>query len=120
MDTFRFFQFQVYKDAKSLYQEILIVSEKIKRNNSLKDQVNRSALSIILNIAEGSAKKSDKDFARYLQISLGSANELVACLNLMYNMGYLNKELYIKLFKLAELVAKQLGGFIKKLNNVNS
>ncbi|MEK7072519.1 MAG: four helix bundle protein [Patescibacteria group bacterium] len=50
MDTFRFFQFQVYKDAKDLYQEILVVSEKIKANNSLKDQVYRSALSIVLNI----------------------------------------------------------------------
>ena len=120
MDTFRFFQFQVYKDAKDLYQEILVVSEKIKANNSLKDQVYRSALSIVLNIAEGSAKKSDKDFARYLKISLGSVNELVACLNLMYNIGCLSKESYVKLFKSAGLIAKQLGGFIKKLNNINS
>ncbi|MDO8669099.1 MAG: four helix bundle protein [Candidatus Buchananbacteria bacterium] len=120
MDTFRFFQFQVYNDAKDLYKKVLIASEKIKNNNSLKDQTTRSALSIILNIAEGSAKKSDKDFARYLQISLGSVNELVACLNLIYNIGYLDKILYVELFKSSELVAKQLGGFIKKLNNVNS
>ncbi len=115
MSLFRFFDFKVYADAKALYQEVLAVTEKLK-NNSLKDQAQRSSLSVVLNIAEGSAKKSDKDFSRFLGISIGSVNELVACLNLMYGLSFLDKESYIKLFKQAEEVAKQLGGFIKKLN----
>lgn len=92
------------------------MTDKLK-NNSLKDQTQRASLSIVLNIAEGSVKKSDKEFARFLEISIGSVNELAACLNLMYSLSFLDKKLYIELFQQAEEVAKQLGGFIKKLNS---
>ena len=57
---FRFLNFKVYKDAKSFYHEIVIITSKFPRNYwELGDQMRRSALSVILNIAEGSAKKSD-------------------------------------------------------------
>lgn len=70
MDTFRFLNFRVYKQATELYSKIFVISQKVN-DFSLKDQTRRAALSIILNIAEGSAKKSDREFARFLQISLG-------------------------------------------------
>jgi four helix bundle protein len=42
----------------------------------LRSQLNRAAMSIPANIVEGRAKLSDKDFARFLEYALGSANEL--------------------------------------------
>lgn len=114
MKTFRFLDFKVYSDAKVYYKGILVVSESIE-SYSFKDQIRRAALSIVLNIAEGSAKNSDKDFARFLEISIASLNEVVACLDVMKDLGRLDEEKYKHFFDKSEELAKQLGGFIKKL-----
>ena len=114
METFRFLGFKVYIDARDYFQRVLIVSEKIN-SYSYKDQIRRAALSVILNIAEGSAKKSDLEFARYLEISLGSLNETVACIDVIKCLGKINNLEYNSLLSDASELAKQLGGFIKKL-----
>ena len=109
MKTFRFLQFKVYKDAKNYFKTILIISERVK-NYSFRDQIRRASLSIMLNIAEGSAKKSDIEFARFLEISIGSLNEVVACLNIMNELKKLSDDEYNKLLNISEELAKQLGG----------
>lgn len=114
MKTFRFLDFEVYIKSKILYGKVLQVTEKVS-NFSLKDQARRSALSVILNIAEGSAKKSDLEFARFLQISLGSVNELYACLDVMKDNGIISRDIFNKLEPECFEIAKQLGGFSKKL-----
>lgn len=121
MNTFRFFDFPIYSKVKIFFREILKLSEGLKIF-SLRDQLRRAALSILLNIAEGSAKKSDRDFARFLQISIGSVNEVVACLDVLCDIKFISEQDYCKLLNEAEEIAKQLGGFIKKLNqdSVNS
>ncbi len=71
--------------------------------------------SIILNIAEGADRGTDKDFAHYLNISHTSLNEVVACLDLALNNEYItNLEHREFLFK-AEKLANQLTAFRKKL-----
>jgi len=68
-----------------------------------------------LNIAEGSAKKSDKDFAKFLEISIASVNGVVACLDIMHDFKKISdKELEVPKEDLESMV-KQLGGFIKNL-----
>jgi four helix bundle protein len=119
MATFRFIKFPVYIEARKYYKEILAISNKIKLNHSLKDQINRASLSAVLNIAEGSAKKSDKEFARFLEISIASMNEVVACLDIMLSIGTIEKDIYCSLVSKAEIIVKQLGGFIKKLNSTS-
>jgi len=114
MKTFRFQDFKVYKSALVFYKNILKIKEKMS-DYSLKDQVKRAALSIVLNIAEGSAVKSDKEFACYLEKSLGSVNEVVACLDIMLEMNYISRDLYRTMVTQSENIAKQLGGFKKHL-----
>jgi len=116
METFRFLQFPVYQKSKIFYSQILLATE-LLRDYSLKDQIRRASLSVVLNIAEGSAKKSDKEFSRYLQISLGSINEVFACLDIMYTSDLINNDQFEK-FKIDCLeIAKQLGGFSKRLGS---
>ncbi|MFA6254892.1 MAG: four helix bundle protein [Patescibacteria group bacterium] len=114
MKTFRFLDFEVYIKAKEFYRNILKVSDNLK-DFSLKDQIRRAALSVILNIAEGSAKKSDKEFYRFLQIALGSVSEVFACLDVMRDNNLISIEMFEKLAIDCENIAKQLGGFSKSL-----
>ena len=114
METFRFLKFKVYKDSKDYYKRILIISERV-RSYSFKDQIRRAALSIILNISEGSARRSDKEFARFLRIAIGSLNEVVACIDILKELKKINDHEYKDLLNTSEELAKQLGGFIKKL-----
>jgi four helix bundle protein len=79
----------------------------------------RSSLSICLNIAEGSAKRSDKDFNRYIEIALGSINETVAAIDLCFGEKLLTKEKFDQHLKQAENITRQLGGFSRSLKKVD-
>lgn len=113
---FRFLDFKVYQDARSFYIQVTKITAKFPRSYyQLGDQLKRAALSVVLNIAEGSAKKSDKDFNRYIKNSLGSINECVACLDVSLEEMLITEEELSVLLKLASEVADQLGGFSKFL-----
>lgn len=122
MNTFRFLDFEVYKSAKILHREVAKVAKSFPREfASLADQIFRCSLSVVLNIAEGSAKSSDKDFGRYLAIALGSVSETIAGLDVTLDHNLIDKIKFDELAKLSESIAKQLGGLSKKLRNtVNS
>ena len=118
MQTFRFFNFPVYKDSKNFYKQIVSATKNFPRDNEeLKKQSIRAALSISLNIAEGSAKKSDKDFNRYVENSLGSVNECVSALDIAFDNQLINSNSFEAMVQIAEKIAKQLGGLSKKLKN---
>ena len=114
--SFRFLKFKVYIDSLNLHREIVRFTRKFpKEFYYLKDQIRRSSLSIVLNIAEGSAKTSDKDFRRYLENSMGSANETAAALNVAFAEKLIPESSYLELLNLCKEVVNQLGGFSKKL-----
>ena len=78
-------------------------------------QLQRAAVSIPTNIAEGSAKSSNKDFARFLEISLGSTFELETELLVSFNLAYIDLGNYNQMQdKLAEL-QKMIIGFKNNL-----
>ena len=114
--SLRFLNFKVYQDAKKLHHQIVLITKRFPTEFLyLKDQLRRSSLSIVLNIAEGSAKRSDKDFNRYLENSMGSANETAAGLDVALFEGLISESDYKRLISLCEEVVNQLGGFSKTL-----
>lgn len=81
----------------------------------LTSQIRRAAASIGANIAEGAGKNSRPDFARFLQIGLGSASELEYHLLLSRDLGYLQPESYQTLSARVVELKKMLTGFIQYL-----
>ena len=116
MKTFRFMDFVVYRDSKDFYKIVVSVTKNFPHTfEDLRRQLIRAALSISLNIAEGSAKKSDKDFNRYIENSLGSVNESVAALDIAFDNKLITADSCKIVIELAEKIARQLGGLSKKL-----
>src|ERR1700732_318067 len=60
----------------------------------LANQMRRKAYSIPINVAEGCGRKSEKDFAHFLDTSLSSTHELEYCLLLAQDLKYIGKEQY--------------------------
>jgi four helix bundle protein len=79
-------------------------------------QIRRAAVSIGANIAEGAGKNSHPDFARFLQIGLGSASELEYELLLAHDLGYLNEQRHDGLATQVIETKRMLTGFIQYLN----
>lgn len=82
---------------------------------SLRSQLVRSAMSIATNIVEGSAKRSDKEFARFLKISLGSASELEYHLIVAHDLGAVEDRHFLAFNKRIVEVRKMLSGLIDSL-----
>jgi len=79
-------------------------------------QMQRSAVSIPTNIAEGSAKSSNKDFARFLEISLGSSIELETELTIALNLNYIHSMNFDSIQNKIIELQKMITGFKNKLD----
>ena len=116
--SFRYRKFKVYTDAIELYKIVIRTTKNFPRDyDYLRNQICRAALSVILNIAEGSAKASDKDFNRFLTNSLGSVSELVAGCEVSLHESLITHDQFQRVESAAILVNNQLGGFSKKLKS---
>ena len=78
----------VYKVSKSFPKDELF---------GLTSQIRRAASSIPTNIAEGCGRSSNKDYAHFLQIAIGSASEVEYELLLAHDLEYINDEAFNKL-----------------------
>jgi four helix bundle protein len=93
--------------------------ESIKGNagSLIRNQVLRSILSIQSNIAEGSSKRSDRDFARYIRIAMGSATESENHFLLLRDLNLIEVTVFDKLDKLLAEVGKMLNKFEQRLSD---
>jgi four helix bundle protein len=119
MKQFRFREWQVYKDSQSFFLAIMNVVQKLPKEfrYDLGSQLVRSAFSIVLNIAEGGGKESDKELNRFLEIALGSLYETVAGIDTLLVAGLIDTKGQRQLNQSAESIGKQLGGFKKDLRS---
>ena len=83
----------------------------------LTSQIRRSAVSVPANIAEGSARQSNKEFLRFLSIAQGSSSELETELLIAFNLEYLSKENYSELNVEIEAISRMMIGLSKHLKN---
>ncbi len=84
-------QLRIWNDARTFVVDIYRLMTD-NRDFGFKDQIQRAAVSIMNNIAEGSEYQSDATFIRYLNIAKGSCAEVKSMLYLCEDLGYCNKE----------------------------
>jgi four helix bundle protein len=121
MEEFRFLDWKAYKDAKSLVKEIYSITRTFPQDfkYDIGSQINRSSTSVALNIAEGSGKNSDKDMGRFFDIAIGSTYETIAGLDMALDNQLISERKFIQLSEEFKSVARQLGGFKKRLRSKN-
>lgn len=106
---FKFEELNTYKDAVSLANKLYRTTKNWPKDEAfgLTNQARRAAVSIALNIAEGSSR-SKKDFRHFLGLSRGSCYECVAILTIANEQNYLNKEEFLNLYQELDLLTKKV------------
>jgi len=84
----------VWQHARDLAVEVYRITAegRLSKDFGLKDQMQRAAVSVPSNIAEGHDRTTDKEFIRYLDISSGSIAELRTQLEIAQKIGYITSD----------------------------
>lgn len=82
---------------------------------SFRDQIQRSALSVINNIAEGFERNSNKELKNFLYIAKGSCAEVRSMLYIALELHYIDKQTFNRAYNLSLEISRLLSGFIKTL-----
>src|SRR3972149_8418310 len=111
--AFRFETLDIWHMARAYASQVYSVTAKFPRHEDygLRSQMNRAVNSISLNIAEGSAKSSNKAFDYHSEISVGSTFEVVAASFLALERGYLTKREQELLYNEGERLARAINAF---------
>ena len=113
-----FKKLQVWQKAHDLALAVHGTADRIRGRNytSLRSQMVRAAASIDANIVEGSGQRSDKEFIRFLDIAINSANELEAHLIMGRDLSAITGNDFRNLHDLLTGVRKMLHGLRSRIS----
>ena len=94
MAEFKHRRLEVWQDARALVKRVYSVSAMFPKTErfGLMDQINRAAVSVPSNIAEGSSRETQADFVHFLVIARGSLSEIDTQLTLAEDLGYIEQQ----------------------------
>lgn len=110
---------RVWQRAKDLAKEIYLITQKGKfaKELSLKSQIQRAAVSIASNIAEGFERGSKTEFIQFLYIAKGSAGEVRTQLHIAREVGLIPQEEFDRLNDLVRTIGGMLFNLIQYLKS---
>ena len=117
----RFEDIEAWKAARKLAQGIyvLISQPKFAKDFGLRDQIQRAAVSVMANIAEGFDGRSPQEFIRFLGYAFRSATEVQSHLYVALDQAYLMKDEFDDLYQQAVETKKLINGFIRYLRKAS-
>jgi four helix bundle protein len=118
MATFkRFEDIQAWQRARKVAVDIYRHSGKgdFAKDFDLRSQTRRSATSIMANIAEGQGRRTDKDFAHFLNIALGSVAETKSHTYLALDLGYVSEEIFAEIYEKLDEIGRMVFSLITHL-----
>ena len=115
----RFEEIKAWQEARELARLVYSVTRKgsFAKDYGLKDQIQRAAVSVGSNIAEGFARNGNKEFSKFLWIAKGSAAEVQSQLYTAVDVGYLSEVDFNLVYAKAESCIILIYRFIKSLRS---
>ena len=112
-----FKKLQVWEKSHDLTLRLYELTSRFPREEiyGLTSQIRRACASVPTNIAEGCGRESPADFARFLQIAMGSASETEYLILLARDLKYINANQYVALADAIVRVKKMLTSLLKIL-----
>lgn len=115
MKTFR--DLLIWQKAMDLVTKCYTFSSNFPKDEQfgLTSQIRRCSISIPSNISEGFGRGTNKDYHRFLTISLGSLFEFQTQIEIAYNLKYISEENFNKLYEDSRELERMLSAFIRKV-----
>lgn len=117
----QFEDLQVWRLAREFTQQVyrLTSTEPACRDFALRDQIRRSSISVMSNIAEGFGRGGNREFLNFLHIARGSLAEAKSQLYVMLDTGHINQDQFTTTVDRAIQTEACLNGLIKYLSKSN-
>lgn len=118
MATIKSFEdIEAWKKARRLSSDLfqIFTHSPARTDFALRDQMNRSAGSVMDNIAEGFDRGGNREFINFLSIAKGSAAETQSQLYRLFDRQYISREEFDRLYKESSSIARMLGAMISYL-----
>ena len=113
----RFEDLLVWQKARAATGHVyrMSVDGAFSRDFGLRDQIRRSSVSIMANIAEGFGRRSDKEFSNFLNYAHGSVAETQSHLYMALDLGYLTNADFQTIYRLLDEISRMIIGLTKHL-----
>jgi four helix bundle protein len=119
----RFEDLIFWQKSRALTKLIYLYTRKtgFSHDYGLRDQIQRSAVSIMSNIAEGFGRGGNNEFAQFLFVSKGSLAEVQSQLYVAIDLDYITASEFEKAYSLTEEISRLMNAFVKKVKcNTNT
>jgi len=113
----RFEDLESWKLARDVVRQIYRISSdgNFAKDFALVNQIRRSAVSILSNIAEGFERNGDREFIQFLTIAKGSCGEVRAQLYVAFDQEYIDEPTFLEIRNKLLDTSRMISGFIKYL-----
>ena len=117
----RFEDIDAWKKARELTQAVYLISGsgQFAKDFGLRDQIQRAAVSVMSNIAEGFERGGTKEFYQFLSIAKGSTGEIESQLYVALDQRYIGQDPFDTIQALTNAVKKLIAGFMNYLRQTD-
>ncbi|HEX9927597.1 MAG TPA: four helix bundle protein [Pyrinomonadaceae bacterium] len=113
----KFEEIQAWQKARQVTREIYEITARgeFTKDFGLRDQIRRAAVSIMANIAEGHGRRSNKEFANFLNIARASVAEVQSHLYVALDLNYIKQDGFSRVYDLLEEISRMTISLAKHL-----
>ena len=106
---------RIWQEARAFVNDVYLMMQNCK-DYGFRDQIQRAAVSIMNNIAEGNESGSDAKYINFLNIAKGSCSEVRSMLYLCEDFGFCTHETYKELYEKSQSIASGIRNLITYLD----